>query len=386
MNYRTYGKKIDFKVSALGMGTMRLPTKPEGDVDGPQAIVLMEAAFDAGVNYADTAYPYHDGTSEGFLAQALNNGWRDKVLVADKLPIWDVHAYTDQMPLFETQLKRLQTDHIDFYLLHALNKNYWKIVQEADSIRWIDELKKSGRIRYAGFSFHDDFDLFKTIIDEYDWDFCQIQYNYVYPHTQAGVRGLHYAASKGIGVAIMEPLLGGFLTDTKLPPEAQQLFKEVGLDPVATALRWQWNQPEVGVVLSGMSSLQQLKENLKTASSATIGALSEREQEILEKVYTLFREAVEIPCTACGYCQPHCPVGVNIPEMFALYTTHTIAKGESRLPRVLYNGMQPTERASACIACGACLSHCPQHLPIPDHLRTVAKTFADQNRLTPLEP
>lgn len=376
MNYRAYGKKIDRSVSALGMGTMRLPTGPDGEVDGPQAIALMEAAFDAGINYADTAYPYHAGTSEGFLAQALNNGWRDKVHVADKLPIWEVHSYADQTPLFETQLKRLQADHIDFYLLHTLNKNYWKTVQAAESIRWIDELKKSGRIRYAGFSFHDDFDLFKTIIDAYDWDFCQIQYNYAYPQTQAGIRGLQYAASKGIGVAVMEPLLGGFLSAAKLPPPAQQLFKESGLDPVAAALRWQWNQPEVGVVLSGMSSLQQLKDNLKTAASASVACLSDAEKDLLEKVRAIFRDTVEIPCTACGYCRPYCPVGVNIPEMFALYTAHQLAQGGNRLPGILYNCMQPTERASACIACGACLSHCPQHLPIPEHLSTVAKTFA----------
>ena len=376
MVYRSYGNKIDVKVSALGMGTMRLPTRPDGAVDGPKAIELMEASFDAGINYADTAFPYHSETSEGFLAEALNNGWRDKVYVADKLPIWSVQKYEDQTPLFKTQLKRLQTERIDFYLLHTLNKNYWKTVQVAESIRWIDELKKSGRIRYAGFSFHDDFDLFKTIIDAYDWDFCQIQYNYAYPNTQAGMRGLQYAASKGIGVAIMEPLLGGFLCDAKLPPAAKQIFHDAGLDPVATALRWLWNQPEVGTVLSGMSSLPQLAENLKSASTASIGGLSKAEKEAIAKVCTIFRDEVEIPCTACGYCLKYCPVGVNIPEMFALYTAHTLAQGGNRLPKVLHDCMQPNERAGACIACGECLSHCPQRLPIPEHLRTVAKTFA----------
>ncbi|MEI6647399.1 MAG: aldo/keto reductase [bacterium] len=376
MVYRSYGKKIDVKVSALGMGTMRLPTQPDGTVDGPQAIELMEAAFDAGINYADTAFPYHAETSEGFLAEALNNGWRDKVYIADKLPIWNVQKYEDQTPLFNTQLKRLQTERIDFYLLHTLNKNYWKTVQVAKSIRWIDELKKSGRIRYAGFSFHDDFDLFKTIIDAYDWDFCQIQYNYAYPHTQAGMRGLHYAASKGIGVAVMEPLLGGFLCDAKLPPAAIQIFKDAGLDPVATALRWLWNQPEVGTVLSGMSSRAQLDENLKTASTASSGGLSAVEKEVIEKVCSVFRTSVEIPCTACGYCLKYCPVGVNIPEMFALYTAHTLAQGKNHLQKVLYTCMQPNERADACITCEQCLSHCPQNLPIPHHLKTVAKTFA----------
>lgn len=383
MVYRSYGTRVKEKVSALGMGTMRLPTGPDGEVNGPQAIELMEAAFDAGINYADTAYPYHSGTSEGFLAEALNNGWRDKVYIADKLPIWEVTAYADQTPLFETQLKRLQTDRIDFYLLHTLNKNYWKTVQKAESIRWIDELKKSGRIRYAGFSFHDDFDLFKTIIDAYDWDFCQIQYNYAYPQTQAGMRGLHYAASKGIGVAVMEPLLGGFLSDAKLPLQAKQLFNDTGLDPVATALRWLWNQPEVGTVLSGMSSRQQLDENLKTASTSAIGGLSAAEKETLKKVCSIFRDEVEIPCTACGYCLKYCPVGINIPEMFALYTSHTLAQGVNRLPKILYGCMQPNERASACIRCEKCLSHCPQHLPIPLHLLSVAKTFAEPE--TPID-
>lgn len=377
MVYRSYGNKIDVKVSALGMGTMRLPTRPDGQVDGPQAIELLEAAFSAGINYADTAYPYHAETSEAFLAEALNNGWRDKVYIADKLPIWDVKTYADQPPLFETQLKRLQTDRIDFYLLHTLNKNYWQTVQAADSLRWLDELKMSGRIRYAGFSFHDDFGLFKTILDAYDWDFCQLQYNYAYPHTQAGMRGLHYAASKGVGVAIMEPLFGGFLSGAKLPSQAQQLFNRAGLDPVATALRWLWDQPEVGVVLSGMSSRRQLEENLKTASAAAIGGLSSSEKEVLKKVCALLRDTVEIPCTACGYCLKHCPVGVNIPEMFTLYTAHTLAQGGNRLPKILYECMQPNERASACIACEECLSHCPQHLPIPRYLRSVSETFAE---------
>ena len=376
MVYRSYGKRVKEKISALGMGTMRLPTGPDGEVAGPQAIELMEASFDAGINYADTAYPYHNGTSEGFLAEALNNGWRDKVYIADKLPIWEVTTYADQTPLFETQLKRLQTERIDFYLLHTLNKNYWKTVQKAESIRWIDELKKSGRIRYAGFSFHDDFDLFKTIIDAYDWDFCQIQYNYAYPQTQAGMRGLQYAASKGIGVAVMEPLLGGFLSDAKLPPQAKQLFNDAGLDPVATALRWLWNQPDVGTVLSGMSSRQQLDENLKTASTSAIGGLTAVEKATLEMVCSVFRDEVEIPCTACGYCTKYCPVGINIPEMFALYTAHTLAEGGNRLPKILYECMQPNEKASACIRCEKCLSHCPQHLPSPLHLLSVARTFS----------
>jgi predicted aldo/keto reductase-like oxidoreductase len=259
--------------------------------------------------------------------------------------------------------------------LHALNRRHWKNALDSRSLEWLDEQKRRGLIRFAGFSFHDEFDLFKEIVDAYDWDFCQIQYNYAQPDVQAGVRGLKYAASKGLGVAVMEPLFGGFLAGTQLPPDASLLFEENGVNPVSSALRWIWNQPEPSVVLSGMGDRNQLKDNLRAVETAEVGMLAEGERQVLEKVCRYFREHVPIACSTCGYCLKSCPVGVKIPVLFDLYNKHLLVQRRHSLQPALYRGMLPHEKASACVACGQCKKHCPQGLDVPAWLLKVAGEF-----------
>ena len=375
MRYRPFGTRTDVLVSMLGIGAMRLPLTAEGAIDETRAVELMEAGLERGINYIDTAYIYNDGASEQIVGNTLQRGWRDKVYVATKMPVWELEKPGDQAPLFHTQLERLRVDQIDFYLLHSLNARYWQHALRSDSLAWLDAEKRRGRIRFAGFSFHDDFDVFKTIVDAYDWDFCQIQYNYAQHDIQAGTRGLQYAHSKGLGVAIMEPLFGGFLTGPQMPPGASQLFEENGVNPVAGALRWIWNQPEPAVVLSGMSEKYQVKENLRIVETADVGVLTERERQVLEQVCRYMRENVPIPCSKCGYCLKSCPVGVKIPVVFDLYNKHLLVNRKHTLQPALYRGMLVSEKASACIHCGACKKHCPQSIDIPAWLEKVAAEF-----------
>ena len=380
MRYRPYGTRTEVLVSMLGIGAMRLPLA-NGKIDDARAIDLIETGFEGGINYIDTAYVYNDGESERVVGRALNNGWRDRVYVATKMPVWELEKPGDAEVRLRVQLDRLQTQQIDFYLLHALNKRYWENVLKSDSLAWLDEEKKRGRIRFAGFSFHDDFEVFKSIIDAYDWDFCQIQYNYAQHDIQAGTRGLQYAHSKGIGVAIMEPLFGGFLTGPQMPPGASLLFEEYGVNPVSSALRWVWNQPEPAVVLSGMSEKYQMKDNLRTVETADVGVLTEREKQVLEKVCRYMRENVPIPCSKCGYCLKSCPVGVNIPFMFDIYNKHLLVERKHALQPALYKSVMQNEKASACIRCGACKKHCPQSIDIPAWLEKVAAEFEGERNV-----
>ena len=374
MRYRVFGSRTNVRVSILGFGAMRLPVV-DGKMDHPRAIELLEAGLDGGINYVDTAYAYNAGENEVVVGELLNNGWRDKIYVATKLPVWELKKEGDQNDLFETQLKRLQCERSDFYLLHAINKRHWDTLLKTRTLEWLDREKKSGRIRFAGFSFHDDFELFKQVVDAYDWDFCQIQYNYAQVDVQAGVRGLKYAADKGIGVVIMEPLFGGFLTGAQLPPGGCRLFEESGLNPVASALRWLWNQPEPAVVLSGMSEMNQVQENLQTASAAESGTLQNIEMDVLKRVCHLIDELLPINCTKCGYCLKSCPVGVKIPMMFDLYNKYILVERKHTLQSALYIGTLPHEKASACIQCGKCLEHCPQEIDIPSWLKKVTAEF-----------
>ena len=374
MRYRPFGTRTNVLVSMLGFGAMRLPLT-EGRVDLPRSIEMLEIGFSGGVNYVDTAYVYNDGESEKAVGVALNNGWRDKINVATKLPTWLVEQPGQQQAIFEAQLSRLQAQRVDFYLLHSLNRQCWKNVLNARLLEWLDEEKRRGRVRFAGFSFHDDLELFQTIIDAYDWDFCQIQYNYAQADVQPGIRAIRYAASKGVGVAIMEPLFGGFLTGPQMPPGASRLFEENGINPVSCALRWIWNQPEPAVVLSGMSDKNQVKDNLRVAGTAEVGGLTEREKQVMEKVCLFIREYVPIACTKCGYCRKSCPVGVRIPDLFDLYNKYLLTDRKHALQPALYRGMPPGERASACIQCGKCKRHCPQGLDIPGWLVKVAAEF-----------
>ncbi|ERM90757.1 aldo/keto reductase [Caldanaerobacter subterraneus] len=374
MQYRKFGK-LDVAVSALGFGLMRLPVidNDNSRIDEKEAIRMIRYAIDNGVNYLDTAWPYHGGNSEIVTGKALKEGYRERTFLATKLPTWLINEKEDMDKYLNEQLKKLQTDHIDFYLLHALDKNKWENMKRVDALAWAEKKKQEGKIRYIGFSFHDEFPVFKEIIDYYDrWDFCQIQYNYMDIDVQAGEKGLKYAASKGLGVVIMEPIRGGRLAN---PPKAVQEIwdtAKVKRSPAEWALQWLWNQPEVSVVLSGMSTFEQLKENIESANRSGIGTLTSEELEIVARVRNKYKELSPIACTGCNYCMP-CPNGVNIPRNFELYNeAHMYNIYEAN--RKAYEDLGDA-RASSCIECGNCESVCPQHLPIIEYLKEVASYF-----------
>lgn len=380
MLYRTFGKTNE-EVSILGFGCMRLPLLPGGDatqIDEEQAIKLVRHAIDEGVNYIDTAYPYHGtgmgqgGQSEPFVGKALKDGYREKVKLATKLPSWLIKTREDMDKYLNEQLERLQTDHIDFYLVHAIGAHTWTTLKEAGVAEFLDQALQDGRIKHAGFSFHDKLGLFKEIVDYYDWSFCLIQYNYLDEGFQAGREGLQYAHQKGLGIAIMEPLRGGKLANS-IPENVQTIFDQADVQrtPADWALRWLWNQPEVSVVLSGMGSLEQVTENLKSAIDAEPNSLSAKEVELLDQVKRTFKEKIKVNCTTCGYCLP-CPVGVNIPGNFTFYNNlHMFGKEEGyRL------WLTEKQQASSCVECGECETHCPQGIEIREELKNVAAAFA----------
>lgn len=373
MQYRKFGK--DGKnVSALGFGAMRLPTKgKESEVDEPATIEMIRYAIDHGVNYVDTAYVYHGGNSEVVVGKALEDGYREKVFLATKLPVFLVEKADDFDRFLDEQVHRLQTAHIDFYLLHCLQAPYWPKMQELGVCDWAERAQADGRIGQFGFSFHDSFDVFRQIIDAYDWSFCQIQYNLVNEEVQAGTAGLKYAADKGLPVVIMEPLFGGTLANP--PQPVWEIWQESEYRPADVALRWLWDKPEVSLVLSGMTTLEQVKQNIESACRSGVDLLDEEERELVRRVRDKYRELSPIPCTKCGYCLP-CPNGVNIPLNFELYNSATLFQGSSKvLCRNLYHGLPASERAQACEECGTCEERCPQHLEIGKLLKSVAEEF-----------
>ncbi|GAB6118727.1 aldo/keto reductase [Thermoanaerobacter brockii subsp. lactiethylicus] len=374
MQYRQFGK-LNIAISALGFGLMRLPAidNDNSKIDEAEAIRMIRYAIDNGVNYIDTAWPYHGGNSEIVAGKALKDGYREKTFLATKLPTWLINEKEDMDKYLNEQLKKLQTDYIDFYLLHALDKSKWENMKRVDALSWAEKKKQEGKIRHIGFSFHDEYPVFQEIVDYYDkWDFCQIQYNYIDIDVQAGEKGLKYAASKGLGVVIMEPIRGGRLAN---PPKAVQDIwdtAKVKRTPAEWALQWLWNQPEVSVVLSGMSTFEQLKENIESAKRSGINTLTKEELEIVNKVRNKYKELSPIACTGCNYCMP-CPNGVNIPRNFGLYNeAHMYNTYEAN--RRDYENLGDA-KASSCIECGTCESVCPQHLTIIDYLKEVADYF-----------
>jgi predicted aldo/keto reductase-like oxidoreductase len=301
LKYRRFGKE-PWEVSVLGFGCMRLPMAA-GMVEEKASIALIRSAIDQGVNYVDTAYPYHDGQSEVVLGRALRDGYRNKVRLADKSPVWMIQRGEDFDGYLAEQLERLGVDHIDYYLLHALSEARWKAVLEAGVLERAEAAIRDGRIGALGFSYHDGPGVFPKIVDAYDkWALAQIQYNYVDTENQAGTAGLRYAASHGLAVVVMEPLLGGRLAVP--PPAVQALFDEVSpsarRNPADWALQWIWNQPEVSVVLSGMNAMSQLEENLASAGRSRIGSFGPDEEAVIERVRAAFRARAAIPCTKCG--------------------------------------------------------------------------------------
>jgi hypothetical protein len=375
MEYRRFGK-LDWEVSALGFGCMRLPTENGNeDIDESEATRMLRYAIDHGVNYLDTAYPYHGGNSEPFVGRVLQDGYREKVRLATKMPSWKIEEREDFDRYLDEQLERLQTEHIDFYLLHALKEDWWHKLHDLGVTDWAEGAMSDGRIGHLGFSFHDDYEVFKEIVDEYDWTFCQIQYNYMDVDNQAGTKGLRYAASQGMAVVIMEPLLGGKLVD---PPESVQEIRDEApttRSPVDWALQWLWHQPEVSVVLSGMSTMEHVEENVACAERSGTDILTEEELALIDRVRKTYEELCPIPCTQCGYCMP-CPHGVDIPRNFEVYNQGEIYEDEEWARRA-YGEIPEEKRASACIACLECEDQCPQSIPISDWMVHVHKVLGE---------
>lgn len=368
MQYRKFGN-TEVEVSALGFGCMRLPLNEDKTINEDLAISMIRNAIDNGVNYVDTAYPYHQGQSEIVVGKALKDGYREKIYLADKMPEWLLETEEDFDKYLDEQLAKLDTDHIDFYLLHALSRErFEEKVKKLNLTKKLAEAKASGKVRYVGFSFHDSLDLFKEIIEYWDgWDFCQIQYNYINTDYQAGTEGLRYAASKGLGVVVMEPLLGGKLAN--LAPHVAEVFPE-GKSHVEYALDFIWDQPEVSLLLSGMTEPDQVEGNLKYASRSHVGMVTEEEKEIYVKAKEIFDRMALVNCTKCAYCMP-CPFGLNIPELFAAYNmtaSHGMAKA-----KVAYEALE--KKADACRACYHCEQECPQHIKISEVMTKVVKAF-----------
>jgi len=378
MKYRKFGK-LEFEPSAIGFGAMRLPTigGDTSKINETEAIKMIRYAIDNGVNYIDTAYPYHKGQSEVLVGKALKEGYREKVKLATKMPCWLVKTADDFDKYFDEQLGRLQTDHIDFYLLHSLGKSTWPRIPDLGVFKWVEKKMKEGKIGHIGFSFHDELPLFKQIIDSYNWDFCQIQYNYVDSEYQAGVEGLRYAAKKGVAVVIMEPIAGGRLA-VNPPVGVAKLWKESrrNWSPAEWALQWLWNQPEVGLVLSGMSTMEQVVENVKAAGRSGVGNLMSDDIKLVDLVAKTYRDMGFIGCTSCRYCMP-CPNNVAIPEIFSLLNEYYMKNRDQEVKTKYKNTLNSEQWAKNCVSCGKCEEVCPQHLPIRHLLNDVIEVFEE---------
>jgi len=376
MQYRKFGK-IDWQVSALGFGCMRFPTidGKSGNIDQEKTNAMIRRAVDGGINYFDTAYVYHDQKSEIALGKALQGGYRERVRIATKSPIWLINETEEFDRMLNEQLERLQTSTIDFYLLHSLNKESWDKIQRLGLLEHAEAAKTEGKIRHLGFSFHDKAEIFTQIVDGYHaWDFCQIQYNYMDIDNQAGTAGLRYAASKGLAVVIMEPLLGGKLALDL--PATRPLWSSTAQKrtPADWALQWLWNQPEVSVALSGMSTIEQVEENIASASVSGTGALSAEEVALVDQVREIIQSLSPIPCTACEYCLP-CPNGVNIPRNFDVYNRAAMYDTLEDSRREYQYWIPDDQKAAACIQCEECLTKCPQQIAISTWLPVVEEVM-----------
>lgn len=375
MNRRTNCKNGE-ELSILGFGCMRFPTK-NGNIDEVRATAMVRDAIDKGVNYFDTAYFYHGGKSESFLGNALRDGYREKVKIATKLPPFMVKKLEGAKKIFATQLEKLQTNYIDYYLLHMLtDKATFDRMVDIGVVEWLEGLKEKGVIRNFGFSFHGSKQDFIDILNAYPWDFCQIQYNYLDENNQATKEGLELAGKMGIPVIVMEPLRGGKLVNN-LPKDVLKAFDSfpVKRTPAEWALRWVWNHPEVTVVLSGMSTEEQIAENIRIANDVMPNSFTEEELAIFDKVKAIMQERTKINCTACGYCMP-CPAGVNIPGCFSVYNDKYLLSGKGYRKnyfQTLGAISKHPANASRCVECGKCEAHCPQGIAIRKELKTVAK-------------
>lgn len=362
---------MDATPSLLGFGCMRFPTLDNGTIDEAEAEKMLDTAIAHGVNYIDTAYPYHDGDSEPFVGRVLKKYDRDQFYLATKLPIWKLESKEDVKRIFEEQLQRLQVEYVDFYLLHALDHEKWEKVLALDVLPFLEQMKAEGKIRNLGFSFHDDFEVFQTILLYRDWDFCQIQLNYMDTHIQAGLKGYRLADKLGIPMVIMEPIKGGRLVN--LPDDIKEMF--IDQDPsrsiASWALRWVASLPNVKVVLSGMSTMKQVLDNLKTFDQFV--PLNEEELKTVTRVAETIRSRVKNGCTGCAYCMP-CPFGIDIPNNFKVWNEEAMY-GNFHKANDQYEEMKEAA-ACHCQKCGKCETMCPQQISIREDLEKVAKYFA----------
>ena len=372
MNYRF--DKYNNKISLLGFGCMRFQNTL-GKIDMTKAEEQIMAAYHGGVNYYDTAYVYPG--SETAIGEIFEkNGIRDQIYIATKLPHYLIKSLDGLEKLFQEQLRRLRTDHIDYYLMHMLSDvATWNRLKELGIEQWLADKKASGAIRQVGFSYHGNSDMFCQLVDAYPWEFCQIQYNYMDEHTQAGRKGLNYAHEKGLPVIIMEPLRGGRLVNN-LPEEAKKLFAEYkeNYTPAQWAFRWLYNQPEVTCVLSGMNTLEMIDDNVKTASTTEIGSLGPEEEEMLQRIVNAINSRMKVGCTGCGYCMP-CQKGVDIPGAFSSYNRRYYdGKFWSVVEYIKCTALRKTSTAASnCVGCGKCEAHCPQHITIREELKNASK-------------
>ena len=365
------------ELSILGFGCMRLPLKKDGTIDEERATKQLRYAIDNGVNYIETAWNYHMGNNEPFVGRALADGYRDKIKLATKLPSWLVETREDMDKFLNAQLERLKTDHIDYYLIHSLDGSLWDKVEKLGVTDFLDRAKANGKIINVGFSFHDSIEKFENILNGYNWDFCQIQYNYIDEKYQAGTEGLKCAAEKGLGIIIMEPLRGGTLSKM-VPPSIDKIWNEAEekRTPAEWALRWVWNHPEVTIVLSGMNEEAHIEENLRIANEAYPNSLTEAELQLVKRVGQKYHKLMKVGCTGCRYCMP-CSSGVNIPACLEaynyLYMFGNIDDARSKYATWSSGiiSIGKTGFASQCIRCGQCIERCPQKLKIPDLLESV---------------
>ena len=376
MKYRQFGS-LEWQPSALGFGCMRFPVigGNSGRIDEEKASRMLLHSIDQGVNYIDTAYPYHGGMSEPFVGRTLEGSYREKVKLATKLPSWNIEKESDLDFYLNEQLERLRTDRIDFYLLHSLNKKWWAGLLKVDVLSWVERARADGRIGQIGFSFHDELPLFKTIVDAYqDWDFCLIHYNFMDQDYQAGKEGLKYAAAHGMGVVIMEPLRGGNLVD---PPQRVQVLwdqAEVKRSAAEWALQWLWNQPEVSLVLSGMSTFEQVEENLASADRSGVGSFTDSELKQVDDVQKAYQDMELIPCTNCGYCIP-CPEGVDIPRILNIYNKGLMYDKVDIARKDYILWVPADKKGNLCVVCQECEEKCPQDIPISEWMPRIHQEY-----------
>ena len=359
-------KKNGVSVSLLGYGCMRFPTDIDGRIDEAEAEKLLDLAYSRGINYFDTAYNYHSGKSEPFVGRVLSKYDRGSYYIADKLPCWQVKNLDDAGRAFNEQLERLQTDYIDFYLLHTLNKSSWDRMARLGVPEFFDSLKKQGKIRFFGFSFHDDYEVFEEILKSREWDFCQIQLNYMDVNYQAGIKGYRLAESMGVPMMVMEPVKGGMLAT--LPDEVTEELKKANPNAsvASWALRWVGSLPNVKVVLSGMTTMEQLLDNLNTFDN--FRPLNKEGYQIIDRVSDALRTRMNNGCTGCRYCMP-CPAGVDIPLNFHVWNEYGVFKDKGRAAWLWEDFVSDSKRAKNCISCGRCEQACPQNIKIREDLK-----------------